>query len=232
VWVPITLSQLLTWCLPVNREGRSSGSGCAEAPGQAPLVLVPLRFAYLTALRVFGWLALLARSDQAKDAEILILRHQVAVLQRQVKTPRLSWADRAILAALARLLPSSQLRQLRLIISPRTLLRWHASLVRRRWTYPRRAPGRPRDREGDTCAGAGNGAGQPGLCGAEDYVNARDGPPCHGVCESGSAGVSRIADCTELNITFGGSEVFEPLDDALLACQRRAGSSRRPGGRR
>ena len=105
---------------------------------------MPLRFAYLAALRVFGWLALLARSDRAKDAEILILRHQVAVLQRQVKTPRLSWADRAILAALARLLPSAQLRQLRLIISPRTLLRWHASLVRRRWTYPRRALGRPR----------------------------------------------------------------------------------------
>jgi hypothetical protein len=142
--VPITLSQPLTWCLPLDREGRSSGSGCAEAPAQAPLGLVPLRFAYLAALRVFGWLALLARSDRAKDAEILILRHQVAVLQRQVKTPRLSWADRAILAALARLLPSAQLRQLRLIISPRTLLRWHASLVRRRWTYPRRALGRPR----------------------------------------------------------------------------------------
>jgi putative transposase len=74
----------------------------------------------------------------------LILRHQVAVLQRQVKTPRLSWADRAILVALTCLLPGSQLRQLRLIISPRTLLRWHASLVRRRWTYPRRALGRPR----------------------------------------------------------------------------------------
>src|SRR5690349_10352958 len=54
-----------------------------------------LRFACLTVLRVFDWLALLARSDRAKDAEILILRHQVAVLQRQVKTPRLSWADRA-----------------------------------------------------------------------------------------------------------------------------------------
>jgi len=100
-----------------------------------------MRFAYLVVLRVFGWLALLARFDRAKDAEILILRHQVAVLQRQVKTPRLSWADRAVLAALARLLPRSQLR---LIISPRTLLRWHADLVRRHWAYPRRGPGRPR----------------------------------------------------------------------------------------
>ena len=102
-----------------------------------------MRFAYLAVLRLFGWLALLARSDRAKDAEILILRHQVAVLQRQIKKPRLSWADRAVLAALARLLPSSQLRQLRLIISPRTLLRWHADLVRRHWAYPRRSPGRP-----------------------------------------------------------------------------------------
>ena len=103
-----------------------------------------LRFAYLAGLRVFGWLVLLARSDRAKDAEILILRHQVAVLQRQAGTPKLSWADRAILSALARLLPSGHLRQLHLIISPRTLLRWHAALVRRRWAYPRRTPGRPR----------------------------------------------------------------------------------------
>ena len=103
-----------------------------------------LRFSYLAVLRVFGWLALFARSDRARDVEILILRHQVAVLQRPVKNPRLSWADRAVLAALARLLPRSHLRELRLIISPQTLLRWHARLVRRRWTYPRRSPGRPR----------------------------------------------------------------------------------------
>ena len=110
---------------------------------QALSVLVSMRVVYLAALRVFGWLALLARSDCAKDAEILILRHQVAVLRRQVKAPRLSWADRAVLAALARLLPSSQLRQLRVIVSPRTLLRWHADLVRRHWVYRRRVPGRP-----------------------------------------------------------------------------------------
>src|SRR5579859_7396461 len=112
---------------------------------------MPLRFAYFAVLRVFGWLALLARSDRTKDAEILILRHQVAVLQRQVKTPRLSWADRAVLAALARLLPGSQLRQLRLIISPRTLLRWHDAPVRRHWAYPRPGPGRPPD-QGDRSA--------------------------------------------------------------------------------
>ena len=100
--------------------------------------------AYLPVLRVFGWLALLARSDRAKDAEILLLRHQVAVLQRQTRTPKLSWADRAILSALARLLPSGHLRHMRLIISPRTLLRWHADLVRRRWSYPPRTAGRPR----------------------------------------------------------------------------------------
>ena len=103
-----------------------------------------LRFTYLAVLRAFGWLALLARSDRAKDAEILILRHQVAVLERHVKVPRLSWADRAVLSALARLLPGRQLSRLRLIISPRTLLRWHADFVRRHWAYPRGTPGRPR----------------------------------------------------------------------------------------
>ena len=94
--------------------------------------------------RVFSWLALLAGSDHAKDAEILILRHQVAVLQRHIPTPRPSWADRAILFALARLLPSGHFRHLRLIVSPRTLTRWHADLARRRWAHPRRSPGRPR----------------------------------------------------------------------------------------
>ena len=79
-------------------------------------------------------------APRVRLAEILLLRHRVAVLQRQVKKPVLSWADRAVLAALARVLAGSQLRQLRLIISPRTLLRWHADLIRRHWTCPRRAP--------------------------------------------------------------------------------------------
>src|SRR3984957_1796882 len=126
------------------RDGQVRRPAARESPSPALSVLMTLRFAYLAVLRAFGWLALLARSDRAKDAEILILRHQVAVLQRQVKVPRLSRADRAVLSALARLLPGRKLRQLRLIVSPRTLLRWHADLVRRHWASPRRAPGRPK----------------------------------------------------------------------------------------
>ena len=73
-----------------------------------------------------------------------MLRHQIAVLQRQVRTPRLSWADRAVLAALTRRPSAARRRQLSLIVTPRTLLRWHAELVKRRWTHRRRTPGRPR----------------------------------------------------------------------------------------
>src|SRR6187455_125864 len=91
--------------------------------------------------RVLSWLALLARSDAAKDVEILMLRHEITVLRRTNTRPNLTWLDRAVLSALSRLLPM-QLRQLRLV-SPRTLLRWHAQLVARRWTYPQRTPGRP-----------------------------------------------------------------------------------------
>src|SRR4029077_17378160 len=92
-------------------------------------------------VRMLSWLALVARSDTAKDAEILTLRHEVAVLRRANPRPTLTLLDRALPSALSRLLPAP-LRRMRLV-SPRTLLRWHAQLVAHRWTYPHRRPGRP-----------------------------------------------------------------------------------------
>jgi putative transposase len=82
---------------------------------------------------------LLARSEQRKEVEILLLRHELQVLRRQVARPQVRPADRFMLAALGQALP----RVRSLLVEPATLLRWHRKLVRRRWTYPRRPPGRP-----------------------------------------------------------------------------------------
>jgi putative transposase len=83
---------------------------------------------YLMFVRLTGWVALLARSSASKDAELLVLRHEVALLRRQHPRPRLDWADRAVLAALARLLPRPP--RINRLVAPDTLLRWHRRLVR------------------------------------------------------------------------------------------------------
>jgi putative transposase len=102
---------------------------------------VALQLIYLVFSKLVSWMVLRTRSDTAKEIEILVLRHQLAVLQRRSPRPRLSWPDRAVLAALTRLLPTR--RRLGLLVTPATILRWHQRLVSRRWTTQPARPGRP-----------------------------------------------------------------------------------------
>jgi putative transposase len=91
---------------------------------------VTFRLLYLLFCQVLRWLTLLARSSAAKDAELLMLRHEVAVLRRRVTRPPINWADLAVVAGLARLLPRPVWHGL--LVRPETLLRWHRDLIRRR----------------------------------------------------------------------------------------------------
>jgi putative transposase len=102
---------------------------------------VALSLLYLLARRLFELLRVHRMDDFEKDAEILALRHQLSVLKRQVKRPRLTWSDRAFISLLTRLLPRSALSFF--LVTPATILAWHRRLVARRWTYPRKGPGRP-----------------------------------------------------------------------------------------
>ena len=100
-----------------------------------------LRLIYQMFSKLLGWIVLHTRSDTTKELEILVLRHQLAMLQQRTPRPRMSWTDRALLAALTRLLPVR--RRLGLLVTPATILRWHRQLITRRWTTQPVRPGRP-----------------------------------------------------------------------------------------
>jgi hypothetical protein len=127
LWVPESRS----WVLRYDFVGQAIGPHDRR---------MTLRLLYLLFCQATRWLALLARSSAAEDAELLMLRHEVQVLRRQVSRPRVNWANRGVLAGLARLLPRPSWN--RLFVRPETLLGWHQDLVRRRWSYPSRR-GRP-----------------------------------------------------------------------------------------
>src|SRR3954454_19960832 len=119
----------------------------ARGAGSLPM---SLRLLYLAFRRITEWLALLGRGSAAKDVEILVLRHENAILRRNNPRPRMDRADHATLAELITLLP----RRLRMhrIVSPATVLAWHRRLVARHWTFPHRgrtAPDRPDHRRPD-----------------------------------------------------------------------------------
>jgi len=102
---------------------------------------VALRLIYQMFSTLLGWIAIRARSDISKEIEILVLRRQLVVLQRRTPRPRMSWTDRALIAALTRLLPTP--RRLGLLATPATILRWHRQLIARHWTTTPARPGRP-----------------------------------------------------------------------------------------
>jgi putative transposase len=105
-----------------------------------------LRFVYVLVVGVFSWLRLAGREGAWKDTEILLLRHQLGVLERQqVREPRLTWADRALIAVLAGVIPKARRAGLRLLVTPDTVVRWHRDLLRRRWAAKSRS-GRPATR--------------------------------------------------------------------------------------
>ena len=100
-----------------------------------------LRFVFLLITRLAAWLRLSRREEAWKTAEILVLHHQLAVLQRQQpRRPNLNWADRALLTTLLSVIPKARRQGLRLLVTPDTILRWHRDIVRRRWAA-RSVPG-------------------------------------------------------------------------------------------
>jgi hypothetical protein len=133
-----------------------------------------LRFVFLLITQVTSWLRLSRREEAWQTAEILILRHQLAVLQRrQPRRPNLNWADRALLATLLGLIPKARRQGLRLLVTPDTMLRWHRDIVRRRWAARsmRGKTGRPATRRNIRAWSSGWPGRTPGGGTAGSTVN-------------------------------------------------------------
>jgi hypothetical protein len=143
------------------------------------------RLRYLIFDHLLNWIFLLARTSSSKDLELHVLRHEVAVLRRASRGPRLGWADRAVFAALIRRLPTS-LRDHR-IVTPATVLRWHRRLITKKWTYPNQDRGAdgPDRVGGDRLGLAGRASARLpatlGMAGSREsllrVVRARPDPP-------------------------------------------------------
>src|SRR5205085_8945312 len=120
-------------------------AGAAETTVASASRLLEVAFAcvalYLVVCRLLELIVLFGRGDRTKELEILVLRHEVSILRRQVNRPRLQPHDRLLLAAFSRTLPRRCWKAF--VVQPETLLSWHRRLVARRWTYPHRRPGRP-----------------------------------------------------------------------------------------
>jgi putative transposase len=129
--------------------------------------VVSASLVYLLLRHVLQMLIQLAREGGAKDVELLVLRHQVAVLRRQVHRPALEPGDRVVLAALSRLLP--RIRWSAFSVTPTTLLRWHRELLARRWDVPAYPAGPTMHRQAGPRAGAAVGRREPAVGGIDEF---------------------------------------------------------------
>jgi hypothetical protein len=122
---------------PVSAENPIHGceqQSCGVGDPAAMITVMCLRFVFLLITWLAAWRRLSRREETWKTAEILILRHQLTVLQRRKpRRPNLNWADRALLAALLSVIPKARRHGLRLLVTPDTIVRWHCDIVRRRW---------------------------------------------------------------------------------------------------
>src|SRR6187397_3090981 len=128
LWVPETVHTVLDLLVRPRQVARHDP-------------LMALRLIYQMFSKLLGWIVLRTRSDTTKEIEILVLRHQLAVLQRRTPRTRISWPDRALIAALTRVVPTR--RRLGFLVTPATILRWHQRLVSRHWTTQPARSGRP-----------------------------------------------------------------------------------------